>query len=252
MTASLVDLALTDYVLIVGAAFVSSLISGVGGFGGAFLIVAVLTPVIGPKAVIALISVFAFCANISRIAIYRKTIEWRLALQIIAASLPGLWLGATFLKWVPETVFLGFLGASLIAAVPTRRYLKRKQFSPGLRSAVAIGFVFGIVSGASVGSGMYVIAALNSAGLQGPLLLGTDAVIGLINAGSRAVAFWWLDLLTVDLMIAGTLMGLVTFPGTWVASKIVHRLGHEMHSSVIEVVIAVFGAYFVYQSIMLL
>ena len=100
-----------EYALIALAAFVAALISGLGGFGGSFILVIALTPIVGAKSTIPLIAVYAICANLSRVYIYRRTIAWRPAIQFTLASLPGIYVGARFLKEIPEVYFLAFLGA---------------------------------------------------------------------------------------------------------------------------------------------
>ncbi len=232
------------------AAFAGSLISGLGGFGGSFIIVIVMTPVVGAKSVIPLIAVYAICANISRVLIYRKTIAWNAAVQFTLASLPGVYLGARFLKEIPEIVFLGFMGAILILVIPSRRYLKKKSFEPGLKTILVLGLLFGFMSGTAAGSGMLVIAFFNSIGLSGPLLLGTDAVIGLVNAMTRSGTFFTMGLLDLDLFLLGLFMGLITFPGTWLASKIVHRMGTKLHNRLIEFLILASGCFFIIKAIL--
>lgn len=236
---------LIEYAMIAFAAFVGSLVSGLGGFGGSFIIVIVLTPVVGAKAVIPLISVYAICANLSRVLVYRKTVAWKPAIQFTLASLPGIFLGASFLKQVPDQVFLGFMGAVLILVLPVRRYLKRTSFQPGLKTIVGLGFSFGFMSGTAAGSGMLVIAFFNSIGLSGPLLLGTDAVIGLVNALTRSGTFYSFGLLDMDIITLGLFMGLITIPGTWLASRLVNRMGTRIHNHFIEALIAVSGMIFI-------
>ncbi len=231
------------------AAFVASLISGLGGFGGAFIIVIVMTPVVGAKAVVPLIGVYAVCGNLARVFVYGKTIAWKAAIQFTLASIPGIFLGALFLKEIPEPVFLGFMGAVLILILPAKRLLLRKSFKPGLKTLVSLGFLFGFMSGSAAGSGMIVIAFFNSIGLSGPLLLGTDAVIGLVNALTRSGTFYGMGLLDGNLILLGLFMGLMTFPGTWVASLMVHRMGTKVHDRLIEVLIAVSGLFFIYEAV---
>lgn len=235
--------------MIAAAAFAGALVSGLGGFGGSFIIVIVLTPVVGAKAVIPLIAVYAICANISRVFIYWRTIAWRPAIQFTLASLPGIYLGARFLKEIPETVFLGFLGTVLILILPARRFLKRTSFQPGIKTIVGLGLAFGFMSGTAAGSGMLVIAFFNSIGLSGPLLLGTDAVIGLVNALSRSGTFYSMGLLDQRLIMLGLFMGLITFPGTWVASRLVRLMGTKVHDRLIEALIAISGFIFIAQAI---
>lgn len=248
-TGTFFDLSVFDYVMVFGAALFASMLAGIGGFGGGFLVVIVLTPLLGAKAVIPMMAVFALFGNVSRLFFYYRDINWKIGSQFIAASLPGVAVGAEFFVWMPERPLLAFLGVSLICAIPLRRYLKRRAFSPGLKSIIVIGFLFGIVSGTSVGSGMFVIASLTSMGMIGPVLLGTDALIGAVNAISRGTAFFLHGVLTVDLIIAGTMISLATIPGTWIASKLVHKLGDKRHGHLIEGMIFIGGAMLIYKSI---
>ena len=227
------------------AAFTASIISGLGGFGGSFIIVIVLTPLVGAKAVIPLIAVYAICANFSRVVIYRKTIAWKPAIQFTLASFPGIFVGARFLKEVPESVFLGFMGGFLILIPLARRYLKTLSFKPGLATVLGLGLLFGFISGTAAGSGMLVIAFFNSIGLSGPLLLGTDAIIGLVNALTRSSTFYTLGLLDQRLIFLGLFMGLITFPGSWIASRVVAWMGTSLHDRFIEVLIVVSGCVFI-------
>jgi uncharacterized membrane protein YfcA len=95
---------------------------------------------------------------------------------------------------------------------------------------------------------MLVIAFFNSVGLSGPLLLGTDAVIGLTNALSRSGTFYGMGLLDQRLILLGLFMGLVTFPGTWAASRLVRLMGPRVHDHLIEALIAVSGIVFIYDA----
>ena len=222
-----------DYILLAVAAFASSLVSGLGGFGGAFILVLVLTPIVGAKSVVPLISIFAVFNNLSRLYIYRRTIRWRLALHFTLASLPGVYVGANFLALIPERAFLVFLGTILLSA-----------------TIAGLGLGFGLVSGAAAGAGMLVVASLSAVGLQGPLLLGTDAAIGIVNAISRAGLYWHLELLNVELAIIGLLLGAFTLPGSWVSSLIVNRLGLSLHTALIECLILGGGSWMVLQGLM--
>lgn len=241
-------LSLADVLLVMAAVFASSLVSGLGGFGGGFVYVMAMTPIVGPKAVIPILAVYAFCSNISRVIVYRKSIDWSTAFRFTLASLPGVWIGTNFFAIVPERALLVVLGASLIAIIPLRRYLRRISFQPGLKTVAGLGLLFGVVSGTAVGSGMFVIAGLSSIGLQGSVLLGTDAVIGLINSGVRALSFMQLDLLPPQLVLLGVLTGIGSFPGTWLSSRLIHRLGIKRHDRLVEALILCGGVYFLFMS----
>ena len=56
------------------AAFLGSLVGGMGGFGGSIIFFTVLTPVVGAKSVISLIALNAICADLFRVLVYCGTI----------------------------------------------------------------------------------------------------------------------------------------------------------------------------------
>ena len=238
-----------EWLIVPFAAFFAAVISGLGGFGGALILVIILTPIVGVKAVIPLISVFATCNNLSRVFIYRKHIIWRTAFQFTLASLPGVYFGAKLLEWLPERVLLFILGMILLFAIPLGRHLKRRKFESGIKTIISFGAIYGFVSGAAAGTGMLVIAGLNSAGLRGSILLGTDAVIGFFNGATRAGVYSFLGLLTPTMVGYALLMGLLTIPGNWVASLIVKKMGDNLHSKLIETLIAVGGIWFIFKSL---
>ena len=112
------------------AAFVAAVVSGLGGFGGALILVIVLTPIVGVKAVIPLLSVFATCNNLSRVFIYRKSIVWKTAAQFTVASIPGVYFGAKILDWLPERALLSLLALTLLGAIPLGRRRPKGQVWP--------------------------------------------------------------------------------------------------------------------------
>lgn len=231
------------------ATLLAALVSGIGGFGGGFVIAIFLTPIVGAKALLPLLSVFAFCSNVSRVVVYRRSISWTPALVFLFSSAPGVAAGTAFFDWAPERLVLFVLGITLILFIPIRRYLARHGIRPGPASFAGIGLMFGFISGTAVGSGMFVVAALSGSGLAGPALLGTDAFIGLANSAMRVVSFASLGTLTRDLFIAGLLMGLLTVPGTLLAKRLVERMGPRAHTSLMEALILTGGCFFLFEAV---
>jgi len=87
-----------DYGLCLLAAFLASLVSGLGGFGGGFIIVLFLAPVVGPKAVIPIVAAYAIFGNISRILVYRRNIDWPIVANLPLRPCRGCILGRMFLS----------------------------------------------------------------------------------------------------------------------------------------------------------
>lgn len=243
-----IDLGAGELVMLIVATLLASVVSGLGGFGGGFVIAIAVTPIVGAKELLPLLSVFAFCSNISRVLVYRTHIDWPRAILFLASSSPGVILGVAFFDWAPERLLLGLLGGTLVFLVPLRRHLQARGIRPGLAATIGIGFAFGVLSGTSVGSGLFVIAALSGLGLSGATLLGTDSLIGLVNSAMRAFMFWQTGLLNSGLLVAGLLMGALTFPGTMLAKILLDRIGRRLHSAMIEMLIMGGGGYFLFSA----
>ena len=56
-------------------------------------------------------------------------------------------------------------------------------------------------------------------------------------------------MLTPTLIGYALLMGLLTIPGNWVASLIVKKMGDNLHSKLIEMLIAAGGIWFIFKSL---
>lgn len=247
---SIEALGVGDILWMGAAAFAAALISGMGGFGGGFVLVLALSPIVGAKAVVPLIGVFALVSNIARLIAYRRDVAWRTAWLIFLASLPGVWLGARFLHGLSEQGAAILLGVTLMAAIPLNRLLAARGIRLGTAGLLALGLVFGVMSGATVGSGMLAIAGLMSHGLAGSMLLGTDAALGLMSAVARLVAYRELDLLDSKLVVAGLAMSVMTFPGTWIARAAVAKMGLALHRRIMEVLILCGGAFILIQAML--
>lgn len=240
------DLTLVDYATIAAAALFAAALSGLGGFGGSFIIVFAMSPIVGVKAVIPLLSVFAVFSNLSRVWYYRHEIDYRVCLWFFLASLPGVWVGTRIFANADEEQLKAIIGITLVIMVPMRRVIQKygkKLNGPGMMAVFA--FIFGVVSGTSVGAGLFALVGLMNIGLYGAALLGTDAVIGVATNFSRGMFYAFDGFMTFDLLLAGILMGVMTIPGTWAAAQIVNRLDVKIHTRLLEILIVGGGLYFV-------
>ena len=88
------DISLVQLALIAGMALIASMIGGVAGYGTGALMPLVLVPIVGAEPVVPIIAMSALFTNTSRMAAFRRVIDWRRALIVLAAALPTCVLGA--------------------------------------------------------------------------------------------------------------------------------------------------------------
>ena len=231
-----------------GAAFVCSVISGLSAAGGGLLLAVVISPVLGVKAIVPVISVYALYSNLSRAIIYRHFISWRQVTPMMIPLIPAAVLGARIYVDLDPGVIAMILGLMLIVSVPVRRLMSEKKIRVGHKGLFVVGGAFGFYSGMSIGAGLVLIPFLFGAGLFGHALIATDALVSVAMNVTRASMYGWHELLDLRLVIVGSLFGIVSFPGVLLARWIMDRTQIRIHTAAMEVILVVAGFYFLWKA----
>jgi len=175
METSIVGLAPSTMVLGVLVCFVAAVLGSVSGMGAGMIVTLFITPIIGAKAVIPVISVLMLINNASRVWFYRDGLKLERVGLIAGVAVPMSALGALVYVRLDGAVVQLLLGLMLIGAIPLRRWIDKQKVTPTRPQIVAVSGVFGFLSSVIVGAGMLVIPLLMGLGLAGPALLATDA-----------------------------------------------------------------------------
>ena len=227
---------------------VAAVVGGMGGFGTGAILTAALAPVIGVKAVVPVLAVAGVIINAGRFWFYRASLERRALGIVLVTALPFLVLG-TWLYSVLDARAVGtILGIAVIASIPLRRFLKRKETqlgTPGL--AVGAG-VFGLASGVATGAGVILISLLLGAGLSGPAVLATDALATIALDLCKTALFQRFNLLDSQAFYIGVVIGVSTIPGSAIAAWLVMRVGARLHVVFMETLIIAGGASMLWNS----
>lgn len=228
--------------------FLAAALGGVSGMGGGMLVTLFITPIIGPKAVLPVLSVFMLINNGTRVWFYRDALDLRHALLIAGVAIPMSGLGALVYVRLEGDVIQLLLGTILIASIPLRRWLAGRQIRPNTQTVVALSATYGFLSSIIIGAGMMLMPMLMGLGLIGPALLATDAAITALVNVAKIVFYGRLDALTLDMALLAMGMGLIAIPGTWAGVWIVRRTSIRVHTLMIEALILVGGGAMIWRS----
>ena len=241
MIAALSDISLWQLALVAGVALVASVLGGVAGYGTGALMPLVLVPIVGPEPTVPIIALAGLLTNTSRATAYLKFIRWRhVGLVLAAGVVPCIFTayGYTLLTGKGAMIVIGTM---LMLTVPLRYLMKKHAMSLDDRGLLIGGFGYGAAVGGTVGAGVILLSVLMAAGLEGAAVIATDAVISIVIGIVRLAVFGTAGVITAQVVALALLIGIVAFPGAFLARAFVERLPIRVHTAILDVVVLVGG-----------
>ena len=242
----LADLSVTELLLIAGMGIFASLIGGVAGYGTGALMPLVLVPIVGAEPVVPIIAISALFTNTSRATAFWNVIDWRRALIIVACALPTTMLGAWGYTMLTGRGAMLVIGSMLALTVPLRRLSRRHGLTLG-EGGLAMSSVFwGFLVGGTSGAGIILLSLLMAVGLEGAAVIATDAAISVIIGIGKIGVFGVFGAVSAKVVAVALLIGVVAFPGAFLAKALVERLPVHVHTAILDAVVITGGLLMVF------
>jgi uncharacterized membrane protein YfcA len=138
------------------------------------------------------------------------------------------------------------VGGMLILSVPLRRLLKHHNVQVGDAGLTVGSIGYGVVVGGTAGSGVILLSLLMAAGLEGAAVIATDAAISIVIGVVKVSVFGIAGVLTPQVVAFALLIGIVAFPGAFLAKAFVERMPVHVHTAILDAVVLVGGVMMVY------
>jgi uncharacterized membrane protein YfcA len=216
-----------DYLLVLAVGLVAGTLSGIVGFGSSIMMMPVLVVVFGPRQAVPIMAIAAILANLSRVVVWWREVDWRACAAYSATAVPGAMLGAKTLLVLPPRVVEGALGALFIALIPLRRRFAASNRRFGAGHLAALGLPIGFLTGVVASTGPITVPIFLAYGLVKGAFLATEALSSLAMYVSKAVVFRALDALPADIVAKGLLTGSSLMVGAFVAKRHVLKMPPE-------------------------
>jgi uncharacterized membrane protein YfcA len=240
--AAFADISLGQLAVIACTGVLTSLVGGVAGYGTGALMPLVLVPIVGPEPVVPIIAISALLTNTSRATAFHPSIDWRRAAIVLLCAIPTCIIGAYGYTTLTGRGAMIVIGTMLALSVPFRRTLKARGFRFGDRGLGFASVAWGVVVGGTTGAGVILLSMLMAAGLGGAAVIATDAVISIVLGVVKLAVFGLAGVVTVQVVAVALLIGLVAFPGAFLARTLVERLPIHIHTAILDAVVIVGGA----------
>jgi uncharacterized protein len=227
----------TQYATVAVVAFLASVIGGVTGYGTGLLLPPILIPIIGPEAVVPVISVSALMTNTSRLIAFWRVFDRCKATLIILCALPTCLLGAYGYTKLSGTGITLIIGIVLVVLVSFRRLSGRIQWRLRTGGMMAAAGGYGILVGGTSGSGIVLLSILLATGLTGIAAIGTDAGISLALGVVKTVVFQTAGSLPESAWVMALIIGTFAMPGVFVAKRMTRRISDKIYTVILDSVV---------------
>lgn len=240
---------LLPYLLVALTTLFASVVGGVAGYGTGLLLPPVLVPIIGAEAVVPVIGLSALLTNAGRVMAYRGSIDWPKARLLALTALPTTIVGAYGYTLLTGPQVSMLIGAMLIVLVPVRYWLRSRQFALSMAGVGWSGVGYGVLVGGTAGSGVVLLSILMAAGLGGPAVIATDAVISIIVGSVKSLTFVGRGALDWPLIGMALLIGVIAIPGAFIAKRMALRLSGQAHILVLDAAVILGGSMLIWRGL---
>lgn len=219
--------------VVVAAAFGTTALSAVAGFGGAVLLLPVFVAVFGPRDAVAVLTITQLVSNGSRVWFNRHDVDRRLVSIFAVGAIPAAIAGALLLTRAPVPALTRVIGGFLVAMVVWRR-LRPRAAAVGDRGFAVIGAASGFGS-ALVGSvGPIVAPFFLARGLVRGAYIGTEAASAVVMHLTKLIVFGAAAVLTWRTGLIGLVLTPAATAGAWAGKKILDRLPTGAFTALVE------------------
>ena len=213
------------FVLAVGLA--AGTLSGIVGFGASVMLMPVLVIAFGPLQAVPIMAIAAIMANLARVIVWRRDVNWRACWAYAATGVPFAALGAATLLALPARVIEAALGVFFIAMIGVRRWLAARRLKLGLAQLALVGVPIGYLTGVVVSTGPLTAPVFLATGLVKGAFLSTEAAASLAVYLAKAAVFRSFGALPLEIALKGLITGSTLMVGAFIAKRFVLRMEPE-------------------------
>jgi uncharacterized protein len=228
------------FVLIVG--LIAGTLSGIVGFGSSIMLMPVLVIAYGPLQAVPIMAVAAIMANLSRILVWWRQVDWRAVAAYSITGAPAAAAGARTLLVLPPHLVEAALGAFFLLMIPVRRWLAAQEVTLKLRHLALIGLIVGFLTGIVVTTGPITAPIFLAYGLVKGAFLATEAAGSLAVYLSKATVFRSYGALPTAAIVKGVVIGSSLMAGSFVAKRFVLKLEPAQFRLLMDALMFVSGA----------
>ena len=231
-----------EFLFILAVGLVAGTLSGIVGFGSSIMLMPVLVVAYGPLQAVPIMAIAAILANLSRILVWWRDVDWRAVGAYSATAVPFAALGAATLLVLPARVIEAALGMFFISMIGVRRWMAAHQLRLGHAHLAMIGVPVGYLTGIVVSTGPLTAPIFLAAGLVKGAFLSSEAAASLAVYLAKAAVFRSFGALPWDIVAKGLITGSTLMAGAFIAKRFVLKMEPDRFRLLMDGLMLVSGA----------
>jgi uncharacterized protein len=211
------------FALLFVGCFLAAMISGSAGFGGALLLLPLLTATVGVTEAVPLLTVAQLMGNLSRAGFGFREIRWRPVLIFLVAAVPFSALGAFWFASISPTLAMRFIGVAILAFVMLKA-LGLMTLKPTNTLLFLGGGTVGLLSGLIGSAGPLGAAVFLTLNLPPVAYIASEAVTALAMHATKTVIYGSELRLSASFWPLALALGVAMILGLWASRRIIERV----------------------------
>lgn len=216
------------YYLFYLLAFVAEVIGTVSGFGSSILFVPIAAIFFDFKVVLGITALFHVFSNLSKIVLFRKGIDKRIALRLGIPAVIFVIIGAFLSKIVPQVELELIMSFILILLSVYLIFYSNKTIETNNQNLYTGGIISGFLAGIIGTGGAIRGLTLTAFNLEKDIFIATSALIDLGVDSSRAVVYFLNDYMVKEFLVTIPVLIIISIVGSWCGKLILHKVSQQL------------------------
>jgi hypothetical protein len=223
-------------VLLLG--LVSGTLSGIVGFGASIMLMPLLMLAFGPLQAVPIMAIAALMANLARVLVWWREVDWRANAYYCVTAVPCAALGARTLLLLDPRIVEGILGAIFLVMIPARRWLMAQGLRIRAGHLTLVGAGIGYLTGLVASTGPINTPFFLAYGLVKGGFLATEALGSMAIGLTKTLVFRGFDALPLETVLRGLIVGASLMAGSRLAKGFVLRLDAGQFRLIMDLLLA--------------
>ena len=219
----------------------SGTLSGIVGFGASIMLMPAMVLAFGPREAVPIMAIASLLANLSRVLVWWRDVDWRANAYYCATAIPCAALGARTLLVLNPRIVEAVLGALFIAMIPARRWLLARGMRVKAWHLALVGATIGYLTGMAASTGPINTPFFLAYGLVKGAFLATEALGSMAIGITKALVFRSFDALPLETIVRGLIVGASLMVGSRLAKGFVLTLDPSRFRLLMDAMLAVAG-----------